>query len=641
MYGTTSFRVSELKFKIERQLIKLKNLYENNKNDYNWKDLQAEYLDSLLDEDWFNSSLTDENKVRKFARQVTSSLSDLGLLTQDRKITDVGNELFDMLGNNNFNFDNPFGIRSDSFLYLKQFLKVEFSQNVSSNFYAEFSINPFIALTYFITKYGHITKDEFQYLLPLVKNYDELQNLDIDMQNRTIDVQNIIYSKIQNMENYQKALIKFKASNKGVTAFKNMLMNRRTSSGSEKYKDFYNALIDGNIDEIINAIVSLPGKTNAKFYEVLFNNHKKPIQVNIQEAQEYFLSLDFSNNSEEKFFYFVHFAKWKTNLEEYYDNNKRFLGLTDVFIFGEQIKLTSIAEVYFKIIESNLLNINPSNSADEYKNLLTKNKTINEINPLLHISDSVLLQELEDRYPAISVGNIRKSIEEINKQENKNRLNELIDNHFSNLQLIDLLGYIKNRNDIKIKNYLHWDCNTPTVFEYIIGIVFYVMNGKIDDIHDFWNMSIDANLLPRRFAGGGQADLVFNYGSHSALIEVTLSKKENQRKMELEPVSRHLGRYKLNSGNSDDYVIFIASHLDPNVLVNFRSYKNLRYYNTSDTTQYTSSLKIIPFSIDDVCLIIDKGYNRIALEEKIEDSYIDIEKDGLIWYENILKPNLN
>lgn len=641
MYGTTSFRVSELKFKIERQLIKLKNLYENNKNDYNWKDLQAEYLDSLLDEDWFNSSLTDENKVRKFARQVTSSLSDLGLLTQDRKITDVGNELFDMLGNNNFNFDNPFGIRSDSFLYLKQFLKVEFSQNISSNFYAEFSINPFIALTYFITKYGHITKDEFQYLLPLVKNYDELQNLDIDMQNRTIDVQNIIYSKIQNMENYQKALIKFKASNKGVTAFKNMLMNRRTSSGSEKYKDFYNALIDGNIDEIINAIVSLPGKTNAKFYEVLFNNHKKPIQVNIQEAQEYFLSLDFSNNSEEKFFYFVHFAKWKTNLEEYYDNNKRFLGLTDVFIFGEQIKLTSIAEVYFKIIESNLLNINPSNSADEYKNLLTKNKTINEINPLLHISDSVLLQELEDRYPAISVGNIRKSIEEINKQENKNRLNELIDNHFSNLQLIDLLGYIKNRNDIKIKNYLHWDCNTPTVFEYIIGIVFYVMNGKIDDIHDFWNMSIDANLLPRRFAGGGQADLVFNYGSHSALIEVTLSKKENQRKMELEPVSRHLGRYKLNSGNSDDYAIFIASHLDPNVLVNFRSYKNLRYYNTSDTTQYTSSLKIIPFSIDDVCLIIDKGYNRIALEEKIEDSYIDIEKDGLIWYENILKPNLN
>jgi hypothetical protein len=48
------------------------------------------------------------------------------------------------------------------------------------------------------------------------------------------------------------------------------------------------------------------------------------------------------------------------------------------------------------------------------------------------------------------------------------------------------------------------------------------MNGKTDNIHDFLNMSMDAELLPRRFAGGGQADLEFNYGTHSTLIEVTL-----------------------------------------------------------------------------------------------------------------------
>lgn len=641
MYGTTSFRVSELKYKIERQLIKLKNLYENNQEDYNWKALQSEYLETLLDEDWFKSNAKSEAEIKKFARQVTSSLSDLGLLTQDRKITDVGNKLFDILDSNTFDFDNPFGIRNDSFLYLKQFLKVEFSQNVSSNSYAEFNINPFIALTYFISKYDYITKDEFQYLLPLVKNYDELRNLDIDRQNRAINVRDIIYVKIQNMKNYQEALREFQASNNGITAFKNMLMNRRTSKGSIKYKDLYDVLISENIENIISAIVALPGKTSAKFYEVLFNNHTKPTHENIQEAREYFLSLHFNKNLKENFFYLVHFAKWKTNLEEYFDNNKRFIGLTDVFIFGEQIKLTPIAEVYFKTIEDYLLSVRLSNSADQYQNLLTTNKTISEINPLLYISSNVLLNNLQDRYPDLSTENIKESIEEINKQENKNKLDELISNYFSNAKLIDLLGYIKNRDDKTVKNYLHWDCNTPTVFEYIIGIVFYVMNGKVGNIHDFLNMSIDADLLPRRFAGGGQSDLVFNYGSHSALIEVTLSKKENQRKMELEPVSRHLGRYKLNSGKSGDYVIFIASHLDPNILVNFRSYKDLRYYNTSDTSKYVDSLKIIPFDIDDICLIINKGYDRQELEARIENSYVDREKNGLLWYKNTLQPNLN
>ena len=224
MYGTTSFRVSELKFKIERQLIRLKNLYDNNQADYNWRELQAEYLEALLDEDWFNSNANNEDKVTKYARQVTSSLSDLGLVNADRKLTDVGNELFNMLNNNTFDFDNPFGIRNDSFLYLKQFLKIEFSQNVNSNFYSEFDINPFIALTYFITKYDYITEDEFRYLLPLVKNYQELQSLTINLTDRSVDTHDLIVEKIRNMSNYQEALRVFQASDKGITAFENMLM---------------------------------------------------------------------------------------------------------------------------------------------------------------------------------------------------------------------------------------------------------------------------------------------------------------------------------------------------------------------------------------------------------------------------------
>lgn len=648
MYGTTSFRVSELKFKIERQLIRLKNLYDNNQADYNWRELQAEYLEALLDEDWFNSNANNEDKVTKYARQVTSSLSDLGLVNADRKLTDVGNELFNMLNNNTFDFDNPFGIRNDSFLYLKQFLKIEFSQNVNSNFYSEFDINPFIALTYFITKYDYITEDEFRYLLPLVKNYQELQSLTINLTDRSVDTHDLIVEKIRNMSNYQEALRVFQASDKGITAFENMLMNRKTSQGSEKYKKLYEALARNDVNNIIETIKVLPSKTKAKFYEFLFNKKNKPTDASTKDAEEYFTSLNFNTNLDENFFYLVHFSKWKTNLEEYFDNNKRFLGLTDIFIFGEQIKLTPIAEVYFRIVKNSLLSVALSGSKEEYQELLTTTKHINDINLLLYITDTVLLQNLKNKYPSLSItGNIDENIASIIKQENKDKLNGLIDSHFSKSQLKTLLKHIKNRKnkddqyDKRIQTYLHWECDASTVFEYIIGIIFYVMNGKKDDIHDFLNMSMDAELLPRRFAGGGQSDLVFDYGTHSALIEVTLSKKENQRKMEIEPVSRHLGRYKLSTSNANDYAIFIAPYLDPNVLVNFRSYKDLRYYDTSDTTKYVNSLKIIPFAIDDICLIIDKGYDRIALERKMENSYINYEKDGLMWYENTLKPSLN
>jgi hypothetical protein len=73
-YGTTSFRVSELKFRIERQLIRLKNLYDDDPAKYNWKKLQAKYLEALLDEDWFNSNAKNKDDVTKYARQVTSRL---------------------------------------------------------------------------------------------------------------------------------------------------------------------------------------------------------------------------------------------------------------------------------------------------------------------------------------------------------------------------------------------------------------------------------------------------------------------------------------------------------------------------------------------------------------------------------------
>jgi len=74
-------------------------------------------------------------------------------------------------------------------------------------------------------------------------------------------------------------------------------------------------------------------------------------------------------------------------------------------------------------------------------------------------------------------------------------------------------------------------------------------------------LSLDVNMLPKRHAGGGEADLIFKYNdtpsypAHDLLLEVTLSESTGQRQMEWEPVSRHLENHiKLETHNEKDYL---------------------------------------------------------------------------------------
>ena len=124
-YGTTSFRVSKLKYKIERQLIRLKELRDIYPNE-NWRELQNIYFEILVEENLAKKS--SKNKT-KDARQKTSPLVDLGLVDNDRRLTDAGKELYEINYNKDYNFNNLFFLRSDAYLYFKQLLKIKFDKN--------------------------------------------------------------------------------------------------------------------------------------------------------------------------------------------------------------------------------------------------------------------------------------------------------------------------------------------------------------------------------------------------------------------------------------------------------------------------------------------------------------------------------
>lgn len=647
-FGTTSFRVSELKYKIEMQLLLLKELQASQKNK-KWADFQEEYFYHLVEKGLSQASAKDK---KKDARQKTSSLKDIGLVNKERVLQNTAKELLEIIRKKDFNVDNIFGIQNDSFFYLKQFLKIEFSKSTDNASYNSFAVNPLIFTIYTLLKSENsISKEFFTYVLPTIKNKTELIDT---LAHYDGDIFHYLVVKIASMENYQNALECFKESQKSETLFKreNIFMNMNGGSYDVKYLKFYKLLssykLDASVEKKVQFLKKLAFPAGVKrkiFYKLLLHREHKPTQKEYNEqlvkSFENSFLFHYSDDFDTNFFYMVHLEKWMRNLEEYYDLNRRFLELTDIFLFEkEHISLDEVAYLIFQEREEELLSIPLASSQEEYFSRLYENLELREIADIFTFDAELLLEKLQKKYPEIDrEKNLTQEIKKVRKEYQKEQFNRLIENAFSAKSLIVLLENIKDRrDDALVKNYLDWDADVPTIFEYLLGIVWYEMSDREGYLQDFLNLSLDAKLLPRRFAGGGEADIVFKYASYDLLLEATLSNRDNQRKMELEPVSRHLGRHLLNGRNG--YVVFVAPYLDPNVLVGLRSYKNLKYYDKNDTNRYVDGLKIIPLSIDDIIYILKKNLKYSRLKDSFETIYNSSETDGFQWYKNELYPQL-
>lgn len=435
VYGTTSFRVSELKYKIERQLIRLKELWDEYPNT-NWQELQEIYFDKLVEEGLAKPTAKRKDKD---ARQKTSSLKDLGLITEERKLTEVGEKIYHIAKNNNFNFDNIFQIRNDSFIYFKQFLKIEFSKNSNSKFYKEFKINPFLAMIYAILELKFLTKDEFTYLLPVCKNFDEVKNLVKDLRNlnnRNNEkefIESFLKRKIEKLPNYQTALKCLMENPLDSENFSKALMDRKSGKNPKSYFDLYIAIIEyfkkkdtfnqseklKKLQDILELISNIQAKTKIYLKRYFFKDSRivKKEHIKLFEKK---INFTHETNLYVFLFYLFHLYKWMVNLEEYYDLNKRFLSLTDIFIFqNDKIYLDDIAYIYFSNIKNNLLLENVlASSNEEYILRLERDLEINEISELLFVSDEKVFESLRSKYPDIHYENIREAIFQIKKEKN-------------------------------------------------------------------------------------------------------------------------------------------------------------------------------------------------------------------------------
>ena len=119
------------------------------------------------------------------------------------------------------------------------------------------------------------------------------------------------------------------------------------------------------------------------------------------------------------------------------------------------------------------------------------------------------------------------------------------------------------------------------------------------------------------------------------MIELTLADGNNQRRMEMEPVSRHLGEFLLRDENQKAYALFVTPYLHLNVVSDFRGRKQMPYY-SGDGEHCINSMKIIPLQTTELKTILEHSITYNTLYPLFEKAYLSDEMPKT-WYEkNIL-----
>ena len=532
--GTTSFRTAKLNLKIEQQL-RLLNEFHKSINLWEWTNsTQEKYYNFMKDKEFVSG---DASRKDKDAREKTSGLVDIGLITEDRLLTEVGKKLLEITDREEISKNNSFNIEDDSFIYLKQLLKT--SINVDEKF-----VKPCIVLVYCLEELEYLTYDEFTYFIPLITDKESLNEIIENIRKyrkKELKKKDIIYKKLISMKNYQEAEKVLLANKITEDLICLVGMNRKSKTYDKIFFQLYQLLkaifIDKSNQDYLKTfeiISKIKGKSSIHWKNLIFKNNKKEsVKKDKEKSIDENCPFKVSKNEDEfkkVFFKYLHTFKAMATLEDYFDLNRRYLALTETFIFEDSlIKLDIFPKYYFRECISNLI--------DE---AFIEDKNLKDDIELSEISDNLKI-DLNKVYSNLSRDlNIEiTNPDEANKyiqDERYKRFNELIKTKFTDEILLNLLEYFEKREDKEIEKLVTDEATIPTIFEYILGIIWYKVSEFEGNILEYMKLSLEANLLPRTHASGGYADIIYeydkskNYPKHSLLIEATLSDGSNQRK---------------------------------------------------------------------------------------------------------------
>lgn len=706
--GNTGFRESALYEKIESYL---EILSEFKDRKYTWKDDQKEFFYMMQEHNFMIDGSTSETNMKKAARLKTSPLEKLGLIDVERNITEVGSEILKRSTKRKEKvtkyIDKEYFLENDGDIYIKQLLKLQFFANDNEavkpfilflRYMKEFKYLNYDEMIYIIPlivsnnlfDYGKklITEYRNEKLNPNFNFWEWQKEHIIKHKNNISNIKAIREYIEENIEVISKSI-----ESKNREEINNFIIrlddNGKSVQYSLKLVDLFLGLCDLRnnttnfseakkcIDNIVKGIDRTSSTQQQLWRKLIFgvdnkNKFKNKSDSRYKENLEYYISNLYDSDIKRfllNFYDILWFVKIKNNLEDYADHNLRYLKLSNILEskYENGDKIIRISEIYEVLVDKILNDKVASNiilDKEEYNKYLYNksyelpkleeedmkriaNKYISKIN---EISDEKIGSQKPDNV------NYRNWIESLNKLYIDKKVIKMINNVRKSViikedgNLLECLGYLRERskaNDAKLKSIVDTEADVPTIFEYLVWQSFLLFGDYKENPIDFANFSFDNNLKPIQHAGGGIADVIFKYEDHDLILEATLTNDENQRKLEMEPVPRHVARYR-NEVRNETYCIFVAPFIDPNVAVVHRAFKNLPYYVKDKNGNYKAinGTSIVPFAIKDLQKVIEYSIKTDSLYNQIKKSVFepiinDSNNDGYIWYKDVVESKVN
>ena len=116
------------------------------------------------------------------------------------------------------------------------------------------------------------------------------------------------------------------------------------------------------------------------------------------------------------------------------------------------------------------------------------------------------------------------------------------------------------------------------------------------------NFKIDDAGQPMSTAQGNMPDIICDYGDFDVTVEVTMQSGQRQYDNECEPVARHLGKHKRDTGK-ETFCLFIAPHINPASIAHFFMLSKV------NVAHYGGKAIIVPMELDTFMKMIDNSYN--------------------------------
>lgn len=327
-----------------------------------------------------------------------------------------------------------------------------------------------------------------------------------------------------------------------------------------------------------------------------------------------------------------------SNMRDYTDACFRYLRSTGIVNVSQRGRSLSVAKDKIADVKFILSTVdrNPVFIDDEEKYTeILYNSTL----PVLYTDDENVLSDKLAEYTDMSTLQISK----LSLNEKKDVLFEAIENKKQNIlnqQILNIKDYqqyddiMSTFDDIEQKNVL----DIPLILEWNTWRAMTMLDGGTIKA----NLKFDDNGLPMSTAQGNMADIFCDYDEYGLTVEVTTARGQKQYEMESEPVSRHLAKYKKETGK-DAYCLFIAPKINEACIAHFFMLHKM------NIAFYGGKSIIVPVDITTFRKMLTDSYkadyqpNPRQVKSLFEYSLEVAEKanNEVEWYEKVTERALN